>query len=1257
MKLNLHVFTLCASLALTSFGSQRGALINVPEASNYELVYSLDIPNNPNFSAGANYDIDLHSYMPTFSRIGYYLELQPSGGTLNYIWVSMDAFTTDATQIGVPTFPSLNGAIFQQPVTRMTVVSSAPNIITGTNMDGGSLEFWPYGYSQPNAVGVPNASDTLFDWGDTAGTDGNYGSMQIANGLASQELFCFNNWNGGNNPDLGIGSNPDPNGQPDWTFTGNGASYTIKTLQVYVLPVDNTNPPVLVGATGKTGLTNIVVSFSKALEDAATNASHYALNGVTVLNASLDITRTLVTLVTTPQQPLTSYTLTVNGVRDWTASHLTVAPNSTATFVSSIAGRGATNNVPEAAGYTLIYSLDIPDSPNYANGITYTVDQRANASGFSRIAYYLELQQSGGLLDFCWVSMDAFTNNINAIGVPTVASGELFQQYVTNMNVASSVASVVTGTNLQGGNLEFYPGNYIAGNGAGVPNASDTLFDWGDTPTAGNYGCLQIANPSASQELICFNRWGGDGGFADLGIGNNPDPNGNLDWTFAQNGASYAIKTLQVYVVPIYDTNRPTILSAAGVGNFTQIVLAFSKPLDDSATNTSHYSITGGLSVLGVALDPITKSTVTLTTSLQRPRTPYTVTVNGVFERSGFHTPIAPNSTVTFTSSPTRGAAVNVPEVTNYTLAYSLDIPLSPNYGGGIVYDLDLHNYVGDFTRIGYYLELQATNGPLNYIWVSMDAFTTDITQIGVPTLSSLNGAIFQQPVTSMNVASSVAGIVTGTNMDGGNLEFWPYNYSEPNSAGVPNASDTTFDWGDTAGTDGNYGSMQIANPLASQELLCFNGWGGGSSIACIGIGTSPTASPDWTFAANAGSFAVRTLQVFVLPAANTSVPALVGAVGETGLTNVVLTFSKVLEDAATNVSHYAIDGGVSVLSATLDPINRLTVTLDTSVQQPLKSYTVTVNGVRDGTSAHLTIAPNSTATFLSSIAGRGAPNNVPEAAGYTLVYSLEVPVFANYFNGITYDVDQSAAITSFSRIAYYVELQPSGQPLSFLWASMAAFTNNVKAIGVPTLASGAVFQQPVTNMNVISSVAEIVAGSNLVGNLEFWPYNYDPPNGAGVANASDTLYDWGDTINRGGNHGSMQLANAAASQELFCFNNWGGNGGTAALGIGNDPAPGSNPDWTFAANADTYVVKTIQVYVLSNQKPFKITGQSFQSPGHFAVTSESQAGSAYSLWRTLDLKSGSWTQVAGATATGSSTTLIDTQATNRASFYQVRTP
>ena len=79
--------------------------------------------------------------------------------------------------------------------------------------------------------------------------------------------------------------------------------------------------------------------------------------------------------------------MTVNGVRDLTSAHLPIAPSSTTTFLSSIAARGAINNVAEATDYSLVYSLDIPNAPDYLNGVTYNVDQRANVSGFSRIAY------------------------------------------------------------------------------------------------------------------------------------------------------------------------------------------------------------------------------------------------------------------------------------------------------------------------------------------------------------------------------------------------------------------------------------------------------------------------------------------------------------------------------------------------------------------------------------------------------------------------------------------------------------------------------------------------------------------------------------------------------------------------------------------------------------------------------------------------------------------------------------------------------
>ncbi len=1243
--------------ALVAQGAPRGAINNVPEAAKYTLVYSLDIPNAANYSAGITYTVDQRADVSGLSRVAYYLELGSASGT-NFIWVSMDALTNNVNVIGVPTVSS--GAIFQQPVANMNVLSSVPSIVNGNNLQGGNIEFWPSNYSAPNALGVPNASDAVYDWGDTR-TAGNHGSMQLHNADASQVLFAFNNWGGaGGNGALGIG-NATTGANPDWTFAANTANYTVKTLQVWVVPIVDPTPPELTGAVGLTGLTNVVVNFSKSLDDSATNAANYSISGgVSVLRAALStIAKNSITLTTSAQQPLTSYTLTVNGVKDRTPIHVPLPPNTVAPFRSSIQQRGATNNVPEASQYTLVYSLNIPTTPNYLNGVTYNTDLRAEVSGLSRVAYYLELQKSGGPVNFLWVSIDAVTNNVNAIGVPTLPSGAFFQQPVANMNVFSSVADIVTGTTLQGGNIEFWPSNYAGGDALGVPNATG-VFDWGDTATAGNYGSMQVHNADASQVLFAFNRWGGAGGNADLGIGNDTVL-ANPDWTFAQNAADYTLKTLQVYVVPKADPTAPVLVSALGLGGLTNVTVTFSKAMDESATNAAGYSVSSGVSVLSGTLDPVTKATVTLTTTPQQASTPYVVSVNGVKDRTPLHVPVAANSTISFTSSPSRGVFENVPEAANYSLVYSLDIPNAPNYLAGLTYNIDLRTNVTKFNRVAYYMELQQSGGPLNYIWVSIDPVTADVNQIGVPTvpaMASVTDNRFQQPVANMNVRSSAPGIVNGNNLQGGNIEFWPSNYSAGDAAGVPNASSSLYDWGDTA-TAGNYGSMQIHNADASQVLFAFNRWGGNGSPIDIGIGNAPSGNPDYTFVNNGNNQVIKTLQVFVLPA-NNAAPAISSAVGLPGGTKVVLTFTKAVDDSATNAANYSISGGVSVLQAVVEPLNKLAVTLTTTPQQPLTPYTVTVNNVRERSASRLAIVANSTAPF-TSFRQSAVLANVPEAVNYSLVYWLDIPNAPNYSAGISYLLDQRAAVAGFNRVAYYLELQTNSGPLDFLWVSLDAFTPNVNRIGVPTVSSGAFFQQNVTNMNVLSSVASIVTGNGIqTGNMEFWPSNYGAQNTLNVPNASATTIDWGDGgAGTSAGYGSMQIHNYGASQVLFAFNRWGGAGGNVDLGIGNATV-GANPDWTFAQNAATYTVKSLQVFVLptpTGAKTIQITTSRFTAAGQFSITWESAPGTSYSVLKKLTLGAASWTKAGTVTATGTTTAFIDAQATDSASFYRISAP
>ncbi len=203
---------------------------------------------------------------------------------------------------------------------------------------------------------------------------------------------------------------------------------------------------------------------------------------------------------------------------------------------------------------------------------------------------------------------------------------------------------------------------------------------------------------------------------------------------------------------------------------------------------------------------------------------------------------------------------MNVPEVKDYQVVYDLDLT---KLGPVIKYDVDNHeNIKKPFDRIAYFVELQDASMNTEAIFVSMDAFTHDPGKIGVPVFGS--GAEFQQNISNLDVYSNVKGIVTGTGLNGGNIEFWPDNYGPQNSANIHNASGDLFDFGDqpSSPSDG-YGSMQLHNHDARQTLFAINHWREGSH-ADIGIGNQAKDNPDWTFAGNAGNYRAMRLCVLV---------------------------------------------------------------------------------------------------------------------------------------------------------------------------------------------------------------------------------------------------------------------------------------------------------------------------------------------------------------------------------------------------------
>jgi sialate O-acetylesterase len=203
--------------------------------------------------------------------------------------------------------------------------------------------------------------------------------------------------------------------------------------------------------------------------------------------------------------------------------------------------------IPEADDYELVYELDLN---KLGASIQYDVDRHKDVSKFDRVAYLVTLQDSSGKVKSVFVSMDAFTEDITKIGLPTAETKAMFQQSVESMNVYASDSSVTTGTEIKEGWIEFWPNNYGPANDAKVPGASGTAYDFGDSPgpPINGYGCMQVHNVGARETVFAINSWK-RGRDADLGIGNHSGE--HTDWTFATNASEYDQKKLQVLVRPV----------------------------------------------------------------------------------------------------------------------------------------------------------------------------------------------------------------------------------------------------------------------------------------------------------------------------------------------------------------------------------------------------------------------------------------------------------------------------------------------------------------------------------------------------------------------------------------------------------------------------------------------------------------------------------------------------------------------------------
>ncbi|GAA0950181.1 hypothetical protein GCM10009554_49730 [Kribbella koreensis] len=204
-----------------------------------------------------------------------------------------------------------------------------------------------------------------------------------------------------------------------------------------------------------------------------------------------------------------------------------------------------------------------------------------------------------------------------------------------------------------------------------------------------------------------------------------------------------------------------------------------------------------------------------------------------------------------------------------FTPVLQLDIPQQAGWLNETPpYSLDRTAEIGaNFDRVGYCVELNGPDGP-QWVWTAMEPFSSDARRIGLPTRP---GELVRQRVSDLDVQSNVPSVTSGTGQTG-YLEMWPNQYQESASTQVSNASPITFDVDDNPTSPLGYGSFQVAqigptrpSDLAAKQVFAINTFTeSDNSTLSLGIGTSLTGQPDWTFANNANRYSQRRFTAYV---------------------------------------------------------------------------------------------------------------------------------------------------------------------------------------------------------------------------------------------------------------------------------------------------------------------------------------------------------------------------------------------------------
>ena len=135
-----------------------------------------------------------------------------------------------------------------------------------------------------------------------------------------------------------------------------------------------------------------------------------------------------------------------------------------------------------------------------------------------------------------------------------------------------------------------------------------------------------------------------------------------------------------------------------------------------------------------------------------------------------------------------------------------------------------------DIKRVGYYLELKRANEPSQFVWVSMEAFNTKLSNLSVPTIAAgahkakvTNLQVYANRANVTNTAIDDNGVVDTTQT--GIVEFTPWSWTGSDQGGYPNdIYSGKKGWNDTLETAAGTlkGGMQVFRYTGEETVDTF---------------------------------------------------------------------------------------------------------------------------------------------------------------------------------------------------------------------------------------------------------------------------------------------------------------------------------------------------------------------------------------------------------------------------------------------------